>query len=331
MKRIDQDIKDNQFNKVYLLFGEESYLRIRYKDKLIKALTNDGDTLNFSTYSGKDIPAGEIIDLAETMPFLSDRRVILIENSEAFNSGGDLAEILSTYIKTLPESTCIIFNEDNVDKRSKMFKAVKAAGYCASFERLSPEDIKKWLLVMIKKEGKQITGPAYESFIATTGNDMMLIQAEFEKIIAYTYGKSSIDLKDVQAICTPHIEDKIFAMLDNMMNGKTGLALSQYGDLLALREPPAKILFMITRQVKMLLHTKVMLGEGKSEAQIASILGVNPYAIKMIAPSAKKISKKRLSDILNLCADTDTQSKSGIIDAQIGVELIIVSVGNGDI
>ena len=87
MQRLIQDLKSGDFKKIYLLYGQEAYLRKQYKDKLKEAMIGD-DTMNFSYYEGKDFTVGEVIDQAETMPFFADRRLILIENSGLFKSGG---------------------------------------------------------------------------------------------------------------------------------------------------------------------------------------------------------------------------------------------------
>ena len=84
MKTIDNDIKTGQFKQIYLLYGEEQYLIRQYRDKLKHALAADDDTMNFSAFSGSDINQKEIIDLAETLPFFADRRLILIEDSGLF-------------------------------------------------------------------------------------------------------------------------------------------------------------------------------------------------------------------------------------------------------
>ena len=84
MKTIDNDIKNMDFKKVYLLYGQERYLIKQYRDKLIKAMVNDGDSMNFSSFEGDGINQKEIIDLAETLPFFADRRVILIEDAGIF-------------------------------------------------------------------------------------------------------------------------------------------------------------------------------------------------------------------------------------------------------
>ena len=88
MKTIDNDIKTGQFKQIYLLYGEEQYLIRQYRDKLKHALAADDDTMNFSAFSGSDINQKEIIDLAETLPFLAERRVIFLDNSGLFKAGG---------------------------------------------------------------------------------------------------------------------------------------------------------------------------------------------------------------------------------------------------
>ena len=115
MKNLQEDIKTGNFRRVYLLCGDEAYLKIQYKDKLIKALNPDDDTMNFSKYEGKGIEVREMIDLCETMPFFADYRVILVENSGFFKNKCDE---LADYIKTLPDYVRMVFVEEEVDKRS---------------------------------------------------------------------------------------------------------------------------------------------------------------------------------------------------------------------
>ena len=109
MKTIDNDIKFGQLKKVYVLYGEERYLVKQYRDKLKKALSDPEDTMNFSAFEGEDINVKEIIDLAETLPFFAERRVILIENSKLFKKGGDE---LGEYLENIPETTYFVFVEE---------------------------------------------------------------------------------------------------------------------------------------------------------------------------------------------------------------------------
>ena len=81
MQRINEDIKSGNFRQMYLLYGEEAYLRKQYRDRLKKAMISDDDTMNYSYLEGKDISIGAVIDLAETLPFFADRRVVVVKQS----------------------------------------------------------------------------------------------------------------------------------------------------------------------------------------------------------------------------------------------------------
>ena len=132
MKTIDNDIKTGQFKQIYLLYGEEQYLIRQYRDKLKKAMVAEGDTMNFSSFEGNDINQKEIIDLAETLPFFADRRMILIEDSGLFKKS---AEELADYMASVPETTCFVFVEKEIDKKTKMYKAVNKIGSVVEFKR----------------------------------------------------------------------------------------------------------------------------------------------------------------------------------------------------
>ena len=115
MQRLINDIKSGKFKKVYLLYGEEDYLRKQYRDKLRAALTTGEDAMNYAYFEGKDIQAGQVIDFAETMPFLAERRVVFIENSGWFKSGGDA---MAEYLSTQCDTTVMCFVETETDKRN---------------------------------------------------------------------------------------------------------------------------------------------------------------------------------------------------------------------
>ena len=126
MQTLNQDIRDHSFKRVYLLYGEEVFLKMSYKNRLKEAVTA-GDTMNFNHYEGKGMDVNEIISISDTMPFFAERRLVLMEDSGWFK-GGSGAEEMSAYLEHIPETTCLVFVETEVDKRGKMFKAVKKQG-----------------------------------------------------------------------------------------------------------------------------------------------------------------------------------------------------------
>ena len=128
---LDEDIKKGEFSTVYLLYGEEEFLKQSYKKQLRSAIAGD-DTMNLNIFTGRDIDVREIINLSKTMPFFADRRLILVEDSGFFKKG---QEELAEYLPKVPESTCIVFVEQEVDKRNRLYKAVKEHGKIAELAR----------------------------------------------------------------------------------------------------------------------------------------------------------------------------------------------------
>src|SRR5574344_1007426 len=116
MQEIINDIRNNQLKQVYLLYGAEDYLRLQFRDKLKQAMLPAGDTMNYAGYEGSDIPIGEVIDLAETMPLFAEKRLIVIENSGLFKEGG---EKLAEYLAAPSPTVYFIFSEKDIDKRSR--------------------------------------------------------------------------------------------------------------------------------------------------------------------------------------------------------------------
>ena len=154
MKSILEDIKTQNFKQAYLLYGEEAYLKHQYKNKLKNALLPEDDTMNFSRFEGKGTEIPKVIDLAETMPFFADRRVILLEDTGFFKNK---CEELADYMKELPDYLCLVFAESEVDKRNRMYKAVKACGTIAEFARQDEKTLMRWAAGLLGKAGKKIT------------------------------------------------------------------------------------------------------------------------------------------------------------------------------
>lgn len=321
MKTIDNDIKMGQLKNVYLLYGTEDYLKRQYRDKLKHALVEPDDTMNFSAYEGKDINPKELIDLSETLPFFKEKRMILVENSGFFkNSCDDLAE----YMSQVPESTCFVFVEEEVDKRSKLFKAASRAGSAVEFETPKEDMLVRWILGRIQREGKKITQSVMQLFLSKTGSDMENIDKELEKLICYTLDKTEISAADVEAICTGQTENKIFEMIDAISAKNQKKALDLYYDLLALKEAPMRILFLIARQFQNLLLIKSMSAKGYPAVSIAKTAGMPSFAVQKNLRQAGAFKIKQLKEAIEDCGQAEEDVKTGRMADQLAVELLIV-------
>ncbi|WP_124066001.1 DNA polymerase III subunit delta [Clostridium sp. E02] len=319
MQTLNQDIKNHSFKQIYLLYGEESYLKNNYKNQLKTAITQ-GDTMNFNLFSGKGIDVKEVISLADTIPFFGDRRLILIEDSGFFKRAVDE---LVTYLSGLPDTTYLVFVESEVDKRSKMFKKVKELGYAAEMGRQDFSQLARWSGTILTREGKKITGHTMERLLGMVGDDMENIRMELEKLISYTLGREIITDEDVDAVCTVRITNKIFDMVTAIVNRQTKKAMDLYEDLLALKEPPMRILFLIGRQFNQILQVKELMGKGMEKSGIASKLKIPPFAAGKLMPQARSFQRDQIISYVNLCVDMEESVKTGRLGDRLAVELLL--------
>ncbi len=325
MSIIDEDIKSGKLNHIYLVYGAESFLRKQYKERLKKALAPDDDSMNYSYFEGKDISAGEVIDLAETMPFLSDKRAIIIENSPFFKSEG---EKIAEYLNAVPDTTYLVFVEESVDKRSKLYKAIAKNGCVVEAAGLSEDKIITWILGILKKDNKKITQNTMHYLLGKIGTDMENIRSEVEKLICYCYDRDVITNEDIDAVCTTQISNQIFEMLDAMANKRQKVALQLYYNLLALKEPPMRILFLIGRQFNLLLQARLLKQKGYGDRTIAEKIGVPPFAATKYLNQAGKFKIADLRQAVAECVEADEAVKSGNRNDRLSVELLIIKYSN---
>lgn len=324
MQRLIQDIKTGDLKHIYLLYGEEAYLRKQYKEKLKKAIIGE-DTMNFNYYEGKDISAGEIIDQAETMPFFAEKRLLLIENSGWFKSGG---EQIAEYLKEMAEFSYFVFVESETDKRSKLFKAVQSKGCAVEFAVQEEATLKRWVLQMLKKEDKKITERTLNYFLEKTGTDMENIHKECEKLVCYCMDKEVISEQDIDDICTKRMTSHIFDMVGAIADKKQKKALELYYELLALKEPPMRILFLVARQFNILLQVKELVKKGYGNKAIGEKIGLPGFIAGKYVAQASHFQKALLREAVESCVATEEQIKTGKITDYMGLEIIIIKYSN---
>lgn len=319
MQKLNQDIKNHEFERVYLLFGEEAFLKKSYKNRLKEAIVGD-DTMNYNYFEGKGLDVRELISLADTMPFFNDKRLIIIEDSGFFKSAAD--EMVE-YLPSLPDSTCLLFVESEVDKRNRMYKKVKEIGYAADLARQDARQLAQWAGGILAREGKKITGNTMELFLSKTGDDMEHIRMELDKLISYTLGRDVITSEDVEAICMVQVTNKIFDMVSAIVGRKTKAAMDLYEDLLTLKEPPMRILFLIARQFNQILQVKELMGQGMDKGRIASKLKIQPFIAGKVMLQAKTFTMEQIFSYVNLCVDAEEAVKTGKLGDRLAVELLI--------
>ncbi len=321
MKDLQKDIQTKNFQHVYLLYGEERFLIRQYKQRLLEALNPEGDTMNMASYTGKNIEVGPLLELADTMPFLSERRIIFAENSGFFK---EKCDPFADYLKKVPDYLYMVFVEEQVDKRNRAYKALGKIGRAVQFSVQNEKNLMQWVLKMLSDEGKKITKKNMELFLSKVGTDMENIYQEVQKLLAYTMGRSVVTEEDIEAVCVAQLSNKIFDMIRAVADKDQKKALDLYEDLLALKEPPMKILVLLARQFRHLMQTKEMLAEGKGQQEISKALGVPGFAARNYISCSKRYGEQELRNAVEDFAQAEEDVKTGRLKDTLSIELLIV-------
>lgn len=323
MKKLEADIKNGIYKSVYLLFGPQSYNRKRYAKALTDLFLPEGDTMNYSSFYGKDTDIKEVADLAVTMPFLAEKRVIVLEDTGLFLRACDE---LANLIPEIPDSCVMIFSEEKIDNRLKQTKAVKAKGCIAEFTTLAEKEMKDWVIKRLGREHRPITEAALNLFVQRCSDDLWQVGNELEKLISYTFGKEGIRPEDVDAVLPAPAQDRIFDMIDAILAGNESKALSYYADLLQLQSDPIGILTLLRDQLRIILNVGKLSSEHVGNPEMAKLLSIKEGRVRMALPAARKSSRMKLSGCIQMCADTEERIKSGLVDQKVGVEMLMIEM-----
>ena len=320
---LEQDIKNRAYRRVYLMYGEETYLRDSYRRRLASCVSGD-DTMNVRVFDGKAAEAERIVSAAESLPFFADYVLVIVRDSGLFKKSPDE---LVDFIGHIPETTVMIFDEESVDKRSRLYKKLAAAGLVVPCPKQSEQSLRQWVAAGFGKMGKKITRDALDYFLDSVGDSMVYIRQEMDKLASYTGDRQAIVEADVAAITSVRAQNRIFDMIDSVASGERERAMRTYSDLLELRQPPMIIIYMLARHFMLLNHVKEMSESGMAVSQIAASCKTQEWAVKRkYLPQSRRFTKEQLEENLKMVAETEQSVKRGNLSDRVAVEPLILSL-----
>lgn len=331
---LKDDLKNKKIRTLYLFYGPEEYLKKHYVESIEKSLlSEDLKALNKIVLEGK----AELIsiqDNCETLPIFSDRKIVIVKNSGFFKASKKAADAskkgksanddLASMLQDLPGHVCLIFYESEVDKRIKAFDTVKKLGLVVEFACQKPEDLVKWVVKRFKALDREIDMPAAARLIENCEQGMTEILNEVEKLTAYVGEKQKVTIPDIEKVCTKSIKSRVFDLTDAIAEKNPSKALMLLNDMVILKEPVPKILFMIARQFRQILQVKLLQSKGSSMAEIASKLGMLPYIAGKVAKQAGGFSVEKLIKAIEQSLEYDIAVKTGKLEDMTAAQLLII-------
>lgn len=326
MKTLENHIKNKTFSNIYVIFGEEEYLKNIYEKKLISNIVDENfKMMNFDIFEGKNVNISKIIDACDTMPFMSDYRVVILKNTGLiYDAKKDDTNKLENYLHILPKTTILIFIEEKIDKKLKIFKTISNIGTFHKIDILSENELVNWILNVFKDNNKNISAKEAIYIIRNIGFNMEILLNEINKLISFKGSSTKITINDIDNICTKSIESKIFDLINFMSNKDMDNAIKIYKNLIVNKTSPFVILNMISRQFRIILQTKYLYNKNYSINNIASELELRDFIVKEAIKQSKNFSIKILLQAINECLEIDNNIKTGKIIDEIAIELLII-------
>lgn len=279
----------------------------RYVDPSLKDLC-------YTAYFADEADPRDIVMTAQTLPFLAERRVLLIHAAEHYESAAAAAPLLS-YLDSPSDSTVVLFIASRVDKRSKFYKACERNGVIVECGELREAEVAQWARGEVEALGKRIEMDAVHQLVARTGTRLGDVYNALTLVCSFVGQNEVIHAADVAASCADVAEEEIWALTDAIAASNTADALGALRRILDLGKDPAEIM----GTVNWLLKTAYAIAASGPSA-------VNPFVAKKTGPLAQKLGVGKLRAAFRLCLQTELMLRSTGVDRALALELLVIKL-----
>ena len=320
--------------RLYLLWGEEDYLREYYLGRLREKLLSGGmEEFNHKCFQGKELDMSALEAARDALPLLGEKTLVEVRDYDPYKAAEAEREKLTRLLEDIPDYCCMVFVLTDPafkpDSRMKLHGVFKKFGAIVEFAGQEQSDLINWIGRRFGALGKKISRADAEYLIFLCGNLMTALVSEIEKIGAYAAGEV-IRREDIDAVATPILDAVVFSLTDAVAEADFDKAAGILDELLRMREAPIKLLALLGWQLRRLFLTRVCLDAGKAGDYLAEALGTNSdYVLRRLTTAAKRFSIQRLRSAMLLCLEGDYSMKSSGGDGEDVLKLLFVRLAAG--
>ena len=306
---------------VYIIYGKEKLLLEEAVGRLKKKLSNVVDlTLNYEEFRGAETSVDIILGAANTPPFLSDKRLIVVKEADKLKASDELIN----YLEKPPPFTHLILMAAKIDKRSRLFKTAKKEGYDYEFKSPNRREMPGWIGERFLKKGKKISRDAVNYLCLNLDNDLMRMQSEIEKICLYHENRKELNLDDIRPLIKKSSESSIFELVDLIGKRQEGKALDVLNNLIQSGDKLPFIFHMMLRQFRLLLKTKVLLEVRKiPHSKLIQELNLHPFVVSNYREQSRNFTIEQLKKAHKLFLEAEVDLKTGKKEPRLILETLI--------
>ena len=308
-------MKAGKLAPLYLLEGTEEYIKSQALLRLCQlALPGGMEAMNQTELDNPT--ADELIAAAETLPFLTEKRIVIVRDLDALTTAKKAddtkAEAVAAYLDRLCPSTVLIFTvKGKADGRKKLYLALKKRAAMVDFSPMGDAEAAAWTSRTMRAMGKRLDSAAAQKLVFTVGKDAALLKQEMEKLVSYLGEREEVQDADIDAVCVKTLESTVFQMVDAQVGGRYGEAFQLMQTVLEGGEDRFMVLSMLLRQYRILYHMSCLQEERTPQAQLGGLLGIPPFAVGRTQAQARRYPKERLKAAYDYLFDLEYRLKSG--------------------
>ena len=335
-KDIISNIKHQEFKNMYLFYGREFYL-IENAIKVFKSTLNEGMIdFNLDVIDGKETSLTQVISSIETLPFMDDRKIVIIKDFELLkgkkkNFSDSDEKYFIEYLDNIPETTVLVFIVyGEVDKRKSLVKKIDKSGVVFNCDKLSDMDLFKWVKKKFESNNVIIDNPQIMYFIEQEGyrdksseKTLSDLENEINKISAFIGKENKVTNDIIDKLSQKKVENDIFKLIDYIGERKSSNAIRILNDMIQEGEYIPGVLAMIAKQFKVVMQVRQLQLEGHTSKSIAERLKIHPFVAGKALKQANNFSDEIIIDMLNYILESDYKIKNGLIRDTLAVEMLV--------
>lgn len=315
-----------------LIYGTNTMRITEMAKELAGTFLKEPDEFSLVTLNYKETPIEAIIEEAQTLPFLSDRKAVVVNDAFSFTGAKVKSEVnhdidrLVDYLTNKNDETLLIFKvfNEQLDNRKKITKIMKQKGKVTEVAEMNEHETRQYLSDILLDNEVTMEREAMDAFISRAGINYETVTNEMNKLILYADDVITED--DVEAVVSVSLEQNIFKLTDLILSKKKGKAVKLLRELILQKEEPMQLLHLIIGQFRLLYQVKLLLSQGYQADNIARSLKVHPYRVKLASRDVGKYSQEVLEGKMVMCRNIDYKFKSSYLDRETLFELFVLEI-----
>jgi len=309
-----RDLKSGKYAPIYFLQGEEPF----YIDQILgyiekNAIDDSMKGFNQVVLYGKDVDMGTVISNARRFPMMGDRQVVIVKEAQEIKdlTKADAVKLMEAYLQNPLPSTILVFGHKykKVDGRSSLGKSFDKHGILVTSEKMYENKLPAWILDYVKEKGFTIHDKAVQMLADNIGNNLERLANEIDKVLINFKEKGQIDPATIQKYVGISKDYNVFE-LQKALAVRDILKVNQIVHYFEANPKSNPIIPIIASLFG--YFTKLMLihhSKDKSEAHLASAIGVHPFVLKEYLQASRNYSLPKVIDNIHYIRQADMQSK----------------------